>query len=289
MRIAILSAGNGWHVRDLQRAATGLGHLTTPVDFRRVSVAVASSTDSLADYDSVIVRTMPPGSLEQIIFRMDVLHRLQANGIPVFNSPRSLEISIDKYHTSARLEAAGLRVPPTIVCQDADTALAAFTALGGDVVVKPLFGSEGRGIVRVSDVEIAWRTFRTLERTQSVLYLQKFIAHAGWDLRVLVLGGRILAAMRRHAPKDWRTNVARGARAETVSVSEEQCELALRAADAVDAQIAGVDLLPGLNGETYVLEVNAVPGWRALSRVTGMDIAQELLRYIADEYRSKSP
>ena len=94
---------------------------------------------------------MPPGSLEQVVFRMDVLNRLQARGVTVLNSPRALEMCVDKYLASACLETAGLPVPPTIVCQDAETALEAFEQLGGDVVVKPLFGSEGRGMVRVSD------------------------------------------------------------------------------------------------------------------------------------------
>src|SRR5436305_14530122 len=173
MRLAILSAGHGWHVRDLQRAAARLGHDAVAVDFRRLSAGVGIAADSLAGFDAVLVRTMPPGSLEHVVFRMDVLHRLQARGVPVLNPPRAVEVCVDKYLASAVLEGAGLRVPPTIVCQHADAALEAFAALAGDVVVKPLFGSEGRGMVRVSDIDLAWRTFRTLERTQSVLYLQQ--------------------------------------------------------------------------------------------------------------------
>src|SRR5439155_13921013 len=151
---------------------------------------------------------------------------------------------------------AGVPVPPTSVCQDADSALEAFDQLGGDVVVKPLFGSEGRGMVRVSDPELAWRTFRTLERTQSVLYLQQFIRHPGWDLRVLVLGGRVLAAMRRHANGGWRTNIAQGGHGEVVRLTAEEERLALKAAAAVGTTVAGVDLLPGADGARYVLEVN---------------------------------
>src|SRR5437588_388762 len=83
-----------------------------------------------------------------------------------------------------------------------DAALEAFAALGGDVVVKPLFGSEGRGMVRVADPDTAWRVFRTLERTQAVLYLQRFVRHPGWDLRAFVVGDKVLAAMRRHARGD---------------------------------------------------------------------------------------
>src|SRR5262249_32951766 len=154
----------------------------------------------------------------------------------------AVETCVDKYLAAARLEAAGLPVPPTVVCQHADAALDAFAVLGGDVVVKPLFGSEGRGMVRVCDPETAWRVFRTLERTQAVLYLQRFIAHPGWDLRVLVLGGRALAAMRRFANGGWRTNVAQGGTAESVPPTAAEEDLAVRAAAAVGAPLAGVDL-----------------------------------------------
>src|SRR5262249_9785567 len=137
----------------------------------------------LGGFDGIVVRTMPPGSLEQVVFRMDALHQVEARGIPVLNPARALEICVDKYLASARLAAAGLPVPPTVVCQDAAAALQAFDVLGRDVVVKPLFGSEGRGMIRVSDPDLAWRTFHALERLQSVLYLQKFIKHPGWDVR----------------------------------------------------------------------------------------------------------
>src|SRR5438552_2005511 len=217
MRIALLAGGDGWHVRDLRRAAVDNGHSAELLDFRRLAAGVGIGPEPLADFDAVIVRTMPPGSLEQVVFRMDLLHRARAAGVRVFNPPAALEACVDKYLATAKLVAARLPVPPTVVCQHADAALEAFDALGGDVVVKPLFGSEGRGIVRVSDPELAWRTFRALERMQAVLYLQKFVPHPGWDLRVLVLGGRVLAAMRRHAKDDWRTNVAQGGRAEAGS------------------------------------------------------------------------
>ena len=291
MRIALLAGGDGWHVRDLARAATQLGHTTATVDFRRVRAAVAvaagwkpaaTGTDPLTEFDAVVVRTMPPGSLEQVVFRMDVLHRLEVRGIPVLNPPRALETCVDKYLATARLEAAGLPVPPTAVCQDADSALEAFADLGGDVVVKPLFGSEGRGMVRISDPELAWRTFRTLERTQCVLYLQQFIRHPGWDLRVFVLGGRVLTAMRRYANGGWRTNIAQGGKGEVVRLSAEEERLALAAATAVGTPVAGVDLLPGPGG-WYVLEVNAVPGWRALAPVTGVDVAAEMVRFLLVE------
>src|SRR5262245_19759195 len=175
LNLAVLSSGTGWHVADLLRAAAARGHRASAVDFRRLSAGVASAPEPLAGFDAVVVRTMPPGSLEQVVFRMDLLARAEARGVRVLNAPRALEACVDKYLTTARLAAAGLPVPPTVVCQHADAALAGFRALGGDVVVKPLFGSEGRGMMRIADAELAGRTFRTLERLQSVLYLQKFI------------------------------------------------------------------------------------------------------------------
>jgi ribosomal protein S6--L-glutamate ligase len=133
---------------------------------------------------------------------------------------------------------------------------------------------------------MAWRTFRTLERLQSVLYLQQFVPHPGWDLRAFVLGGRVIAAMRRSGKADdWRTNVAQGGSATPVRLSAAEQELAVRAAAVVGAPVAGVDLLPGRDGEWYVLEVNAVPGWRALAPVAGIDVAAAVVRFLADEYR----
>ncbi len=281
MRLAILSGGDGWHVRDLLRAAAALHHVAEPLDFRRLFTSVAAGAEVLAGFGAVIVRTMPPGSLEQVVFRMDLLHRLQARGVRVLNSPRALETCVDKYLATAQLEAAGLPVPPTMVCQHADAALEAFAALGGDVVVKPLFGSEGRGMMRISDPELAWRTFRALEQTRSILYLQQFVPHPGWDVRAFVLDGEVLAAMRRVARGDWRTNVAQGGSGEKMALSAAQRDLALRAAAALGAEAAGVDLLPGPDGKWYVIEVNAVPGWRALAPVAGIDIAAALVRSAA--------
>lgn len=281
MNITLFGAADGWHILDLQRAAREQGHRACAVDFRHIQAAIGRPMPAWFDCDAAIVRTMPPGSLEQVVFRMDVLHQLEARGIRVLNPPRALEICIDKYLAAARLEAAGLRVPETMVCQSADRALDAFTQLGGDVVVKPIFGSEGRGMMRISDPDLAWRTFRTLERLQHVAYVQKHIAHAGWDLRVFVLGERILAAMKRTSG-NWRTNVAQGGKGEPVAIGADEESLALRAAQATGVIAAGVDLLRGPDDEWYVLEVNAVPGWRSLAKVCRVDVAAELIRMVSN-------
>ena len=286
VRVVALVSGFGWHVADLARAAKELGIDFEPVLFPRLTgrfdrngPAVSSGGIDLSKADGVLVRMMPPGTLEQVVFRMDALHRLEASGVRLMNSPRAVETAVDKYLTLARLEQGGLPVPETWVGESADEALDAFERLGSDVVVKPLFGSEGRGLVRVSHREIAWRTFHALERLGSVLYLQKFIHHPGYDYRVFVLGGRVLGAIRRTARQDeWRTNVAGGGTAESCRIDAKMESMSLEAARAVGAEMAGVDLLPdpSLNGLT-ILEVNAVPGWRALASATGVDVASELL------------
>ena len=177
-------------------------------------------------------------------------------------------------------------MPPTWAGERAEDALAAFEALGGDVVVKPLFGSEGRGLVRVTDPELARRVFHALERIGAVLYLQRYVRHPGHDLRAFVLGGRVLGSIRRHAPPgDWRTNVAVGGRPEAVALDPAAERLALRAARAVGATMAGVDLLPDADGKLLVLEVNAVPGWRALAAATGVDVAAAIIERVLDAGR----
>lgn len=280
MRIAILSGGTGWHVQDVLRAARVLGHDATALDFRALHATVNAVSDPLAAFDAVLVRTMPAGSLEQVVFRMDLLHEAAARGIPVLNPPRAVEVCVDKYLTTARLARAGIATPSTAVCQRSHDAMLAFERLGGDVVLKPLFGAEGRGMCRITDPETAWRTFRVLEQTAQVMYLQRFVRHPGWDYRAFVLGGRVLAAMRRVAGADWRTNVAQGGTAERATLNREEERLALRAAEAVECPIAGVDLLPGPNGELFVIEVNAVPGWKALGPTCGVDVAKEVVRFL---------
>lgn len=228
---------------------------------------------------------MPGGSLEQVVFRMDLLQQAVARGQRVVNPPKAVETCVDKFLTDVRLRAAGLPIPRGAVCQAWSDAMTAFDALGGDVVVKPLFGSEGRGMVRVTDAELAWRTFRAIEQTGGVIYLQEFVRHPGWDVRAFVLNGRVLAAMKRSNRLDWRTNVAQGGTAEPFLLAEPEANLALSAAAATGAVVAGVDLLQNERGEWLVIEVNAVPGWRALAPTCGLDVAAEIVRFIAEGQR----
>jgi RimK family alpha-L-glutamate ligase len=163
--------------------------------------------------------------------------------------------------------------------------MAAFAAMG-DVIVKPLFGSNGRGMVRVSDEEIAYRVFRALELERAVYYVQEALPHEGRDLRAFVVGERVVAAAWRSAP-GWRTNVARGGKATKADLSPALEQMSVRAARAVGADYAGVDLLPTTSGEVHVLEVNGIPGWRGLQDTTDVDVAAAVVEHLEGRMRSR--
>ena len=277
----IMGGKEGWHVKDLLRAAQSLGLKAHVTDFRLISHSLAQpSNQAFEEADCTIIRTMPPGSLEQVVFRMDVLHALQRQGKKVLNPPRALESAVDKFLASELLQSHGLDIPHTFCCQDSDTAMEAFERFGKDIVVKPLFGAEGRGILRIEDEQLAWRVFRAIEKIGGVIYLQPYIKHPGWDLRIFILGKKVLGGMKRTAPQGaWMTNVAQGGKGEAYKLNSNLEEIGIKASNAVGAEIAGVDLILDENGKWLVLEVNAVPGWKAFAPVTGIDIAREILIY----------
>jgi len=277
MRIVILGERGGWHIARLVEALASRDHATDVIPWRSIGAAIgpglpAVAPAALGAADAVVVRGMPGGGttgirLEDVIFRMDALAEVEARGTPVINPPRALEIAIDKYLSLAVLARAGMPVPRTIVAQDSAAARTAWEALGGDCVAKPLFGSRGRGLVRVRDADEA-----AASGDAGTVYLQEFLPNAGWDLRILVAGDDAFA-MRRVAPAgDWRANLSLGGRPEAADPPAEVVDLARRAAACVGAVVAGVDLLPTPAG-FVVLEVNGVPAWRGLQTVTSVDLA----------------
>jgi RimK family alpha-L-glutamate ligase len=297
MHVAILSTPTGWHTDELNRALAERGHTSRVLPYEGLvarlgtgrNVVGGLSIQSLAilDVDAVLARIIPNGSLEQIIYRMDSLHWIEKRGVPVMNSPRAIERSVDKFYTTALLQEAGLPTPETVVCEGAADAMAAVLALG-DVVVKPIFGSMGHGMVRVSDPDVAFRVVRALEQTRAVFYVQRAVDHNGRDVRVFVVGGRVLGAIQRHASDgEWRTNVSRGGSARPFELPPAWEQLALRAAAAIDADYAGVDLLPSRDGTVFVLEVNGIPGWRGLQQATGLDVAGVIVDHLVGRVRAK--
>ena len=289
MRVAVVGEPSGWHVGRLTRRLGEMGHATTVIRWRDLGAAVEQGGErlypaALDQADAVVVRGMPGAvatddRLEGVVFRMDALARLAARGTPVINSPRALEAAIDKYLSAARLAAAGLPVPRCRVSQGLEAADQARQELGGDCALKPIFGSQGRGIVRVrsrADLVAA-----TPDAGADRLYLlQEFVPHPGWDVRILVVGARVFSMRRLAAPGDWRTNVSLGGTPEPFVPPADWFDLAIRAASCLETEVAGVDLLPATDGRVLVLEVNGVPGWQALEASTGHDVTGSVAEYV---------
>jgi RimK family alpha-L-glutamate ligase len=296
MNVAILSSRTGWHTDELCRALAARGHVGCVLSYEALSARVGGSGPGLWDgdapvlsADAVLARIIPGGSLEQVILRVDALHWIEARGLPVVNPPRAIERTVDKFLTTALLAEAGLPVPETVVCQRPEEAEAAVAAFG-EAVVKPLFGSLGHGLMRVRAPEQVRPMARAMAQMRSVFYVQRAIDHGGRDFRVFVVGGRVLGAIERRAPDgQWRTNVAVGGLARAVEPTPEAVALAVRAAGAIGADYAGVDLLPSRDGELFVLEVNGSPGWRGLQQATGLDVAGAIVERLEARAWGRTP
>jgi RimK family alpha-L-glutamate ligase len=285
MRVAVIGSTGGWHAERLERALAARGHdcafapVTRMVGGIDGGFTLRSRDVALEQCDVVVVRGIPRGSLEQIVFRVDALHALAAAGVRAVNGALAIEHTIDKFLASALLAAAGLPTPRTVACERADDALEAFDDLGSDVIVKPLFGSMGFGMARVEDRDVAQRVFRALEIERAVYYLQETLAHDGVDVRAMVVGDRVVAAIER-VGTGWRANLARGASARSIALDEQRARLCVRAAATLGADYAGVDLLRAADGRDYVLEVNGIPGWRGVESATGVDVAASLVDHL---------
>jgi RimK family alpha-L-glutamate ligase len=246
--------------------------------------ASIEKTDVLQDLNALITRPIGRGSLEEIIFRMNLLHRLERSGMLIINPPLSIERSVDKYYTLFLLEEHGLPVPRTAVTESHEEALKCFRELGGDVVVKPLFGSRGIGSTRISDAEVATRVFRTISFYHGVLYLQEFIPHGFSDIRAFVVGDRVIASMHRIA-EGWKTNVSLGAKPVPLNLNGELENLAVKTAEVIGCKVAGVDILEGPQGP-LIIELNSQPGWRGLQSVTRINIADKIVEYVLSELKT---
>jgi RimK family alpha-L-glutamate ligase len=285
MRVAVIGSTGGWHAERLEHALTSRGHACAFAPVTRMvgrisgGFRVRSREVALDECDVVIVRAIPRGSLEQIVFRVDTLHALAAVGVRAVNDALAIEHSIDKFLASALLAAAGLPAPRTVACERAEDALEAFDELGADVIVKPLFGSMGFGMARVEDRDVAQRVFRALEIERAVYYLQETLPHDGVDVRAMVVGDRVVASIER-VGTGWRANLARGASARAIALDDHRASLCVRAAAALGADYAGVDLLRASDGRDYVLEVNGIPGWHGLEEATGVDVAGALVEHL---------
>ncbi len=283
-RIAIFTDDPGWHGARLREAMAQYGCDSEFVSLTQCGFHIDGEGHSLTIPgfetlpDGVFVRGVPGGTLEQVVLYLDMLHALNHLGVCVYNDGRAIERSVDKGMTSFLLHSAGIPTPPTwVVSQGRDLSkilLREFEA-GNELVLKPLFGSQGNGLVRIGD----YNQLPEQALYNGVYYLQRFIstgAKDAHDWRVFVINGRAVAAMRRRG-EGWISNVAQGARCHPAVLDQELRELAEAAAESLEMPYAGVDILRDQNGRAYVIEVNSIPAWKGLQQVCPVDITRLLV------------
>jgi tetrahydromethanopterin:alpha-L-glutamate ligase len=286
----IFSDEPDWHTRRLTAAFRGRGAETHVRSLHDCVFAVGGDGPGIvipgllpkAMPDVVLARTIAAGSFEQVTLRLSFLHALSHIGIPVINSARTIERCVDKSMTSFLLHRAGIPTPSTLITEEVEAATRYVEQAGGDLVIKPLFGSQGKGLARLS----AGASLPPSDAYAGIHYLQRFVGRdKAWrDFRVMVVGGRAVAAMARHG-QSWITNVARGAQCERITLTPRLADLSIAAAEVVGADYAGVDLIEDEHGSLLVLEINSSPAWKGLQSVAHHDIsdlvAEHALRRIA--------
>jgi RimK family alpha-L-glutamate ligase len=280
VRVGLVTDVVDWHARRLMSAFKKAGVKALPMRLENCRFETLAPSGLVLDGfgeslpDAVLARTLSGGSFEVVTRRLGILHALTGLGVPVLNKARAIERCVDKSTTSFLLARAGIPTPATWVMEKVAEARAIVAAEvgAGPLVLKPLFGSQGRGLLLI-------RTADDLPEAApgGVYYLQRFVAveRDGFhDFRLFISGGRVLAAMMRHSGH-WITNVKRGGRPVAVVADAVMKRMAVAAAAAVGADFAGVDIIQGADGPT-VLEVNSMPAWSGLQQVTPVDVAAAL-------------
>jgi tetrahydromethanopterin:alpha-L-glutamate ligase len=285
-RVALFVDEPDWHSRRLAGAFETLGASPRVASLSSCAfilgndgpgLAIPGFDDALPD--AALVRSISKGSFEQVTLRLGILHALTALGVPVVNDARAIERCVDKSMTTFLLHQAGIPTPPTFASEDERQAESWRKKWHDEHVAKPLFGSQGRGLVRLR----AGDPLPPSENYAGVRYLQRFLGRdSEWrDFRVMVIGGEPVSAMLRYG-QSWITNVHRGARCEKVAAAGPVAELATAAADALGASYAGVDLIEDRGGALFVLEVNSMPAWKGLQSVSSFDLARRLAQHVLD-------
>jgi RimK family alpha-L-glutamate ligase len=285
-RVAIFGDQPEWHARRLAAAFAAEGAATVLCSLRSCAFELGGSGPGILIPgfdgelpDAVLVRGIAAGSFEQVTLRLGFLHALARLGVPVVNDARAIERCVDKSMTSFLLHRAGIATPETLVTEDPALARRHLAQAAEDLVQKPLFGSQGRGLAR-----LAPRSDPPAPAASAgVYYLQRFVGRdEAWrDYRVMVVGGAPVAAMLRRG-RGWITNVHQGGRCEAAPLTRPLAELSVGAAEAVGAAYAGIDLIEQRDGALLVLEVNSAPSWRGLQSVTDIDIAAAVARHVLD-------
>jgi RimK family alpha-L-glutamate ligase len=242
-----------------------------------------NGTKLIEELDALVIRPIGRGSLEELVFRLDMLYKLERHGFYVINPAEAIEHCADKYDILAILEDNSIPVPRTFATESVNEGLKAFADLGSDVILKPIFGSRGIGATRIVDSEIAATIFKAITFHHGVIYIQEFVPHGYSDIRAFVVNNQVIAAMRRVA-QSWKTNYSQGAKPTPLELTPELEELAIKSSKVIGCKIAGVDILEGPKGPVIV-DVNSQPGWKGLQMVTKVNVANEIVAFILSELK----
>ncbi len=285
-KIAIISDKPGWHGEQLRLALSKQGCQSTFVPLQQCSfnLDTNSAAVSLPGFgralpDGVFVRGIPAGTLQEITFWLDILHALNELGVPVYNDARGIERSVDKAMTSFLLHKANISTPPCWVFRDraeAKVQVKREQGNGHELVFKPLFGSQGEGLKRISKPD----QLPDAVTANGIYYLQRFIETEGdycFDWRVFVIGGCAIATMQRQS-SGWITNVANGADCLSAVLSKPLTHLAEQAVKQLGLSYGGVDILRNTAGKYQIIEVNSIPAWKGLQSVCSFDISDLLVK-----------
>ena len=274
----LIEEGRGeWHARRIVRSLEAMGARVTISSLPHCAfdTSLASGID-IPGFDGILpdgvfVRSISAGTLEQITFRLGLLHALRESGVRVWNDARAIERCVDKSQTTFLLHKNGVATPRTRVCETLPHALEYTEGLDRPLVMKPLFGSQGKGIGRISSQS----ELPEPEAVDQMYYMQDYIAPKDGifeDWRVLATRHRVVAAMTRRGT-NWVTNIHQGGKARAHLPDDEMVAVSMAAMRAVDADYAGIDLIRTPAGELQVLEVNSNPAWRGLQSVADINIA----------------
>ena len=284
--IALISDISGWHCQQLQQAFAAHQCEVKVVALNDCTISTQSEINiQLPGFtyclpDGVFVRGVPAGSLESVVFHLDILHGLARLGVHVYNDAQMIERSVDKAMTSFLLRNAGIATPPTWVTVDyqkARTIVEELVDKDQAVVLKPLFGSQGKDLQLIRNVSELPEPDGAQPR---VYYLQQFVeSNKPYDWRVFVVGDQVVSAMHRQGC-GWVNNAARGAECHYAAISDEATALAIKAVRAVGLFYGGVDLIKDMNNMLQVIEINSIPAWKHLQSVSSVNIAE----YIIDHF-----
>ncbi len=293
-KIVIFNDTHGWHSEQLVNALKAYKISAVLCDLADCTIDLDKPTGlSIPGFEeklpaAALVRGIAPGTLEQITLRMDVLHTLAELSVPVLNPARAIEHTVDKARTSLRLHLSGLKTPKTWASENPQQAriiAAKQFKKSLSVVIKPLFGCQGKGIKKINNLD----EFDALTVVGDAFYMQEYIEpfeENNWqDWRLMVVDNVVCAAMSRRS-SHWITNFAQGASCFATTITPEMELLAIKATQAVEADYAGVDLIRNKDGSYTVLEVNSVPAWKGLFQATGINAADNIAKALAKRIAS---